>query len=282
MTRANAVRQMRSKRGFRFSRQRLGRLLLAVVGGSVLVFLIAPVLAVIPMSFSSSGILELFPTNPGLVQYRRFFENAEWWSALLLSVQVAAATAVLATVVGVFAALGLSNLSSRARQVVEAMLILPRIVPTIVFAIAAYSVFLRFGLVGSVLGLVLAHSVLALPFVVVLVSSGLRAVDPALAEASQSLGGSPIITFFRVVLPQVRMAVLGGALFAFNISFDEVVVTLFISGARAETLPVKIWNAIQFEVTPILPAISVLVLASTLFLLSLVLVVDRRLLSRPS
>jgi putative spermidine/putrescine transport system permease protein len=282
MTQANAVRQMKSERAFRFPRRRFGRPLLALVGGSVLLFLIAPVLAVIPMSFSSSGILELFPANPSLVQYRRFFENAEWWSALLLSVQVAAATAVLATVIGVLAALGLSQLSSRVRQAVEAVLILPRIVPTIVFAIAAYSVFLRFGLVGNVLGLVLAHSVLALPFVVVLVSSGLRAVDPALAEASQSLGGGPIITFFRIVLPQIRMALLGGALFAFNISFDEVVVTLFISGARAETLPVKIWNAIQFEVTPILPAISVLVLASTILLLSLVLVVDRRLLSRPS
>jgi ABC-type spermidine/putrescine transport system permease subunit II len=273
--RTNRARIRRLQRG-------LGRLLLALSGGSVLLFLIAPVLAVIPMSFSTSGILELFPTNPGLAQYRRFFESTEWWSALLLSVQVATATAVLGTVVGVLAALGLSRLSRRLRQVVEAVLILPRIVPTIVFAVAAYSIFLRYGLVGSVFGLVLAHSVLALPFVVVLVSSALRAVDPALAEASQSLGGGPIITFFRVVFPQIRMAVFGSALFAFNISFDEVVVTLFISGARSETLPVKIWNAIQFEVTPILPAISVLVLASTLLLLSLVLVVDRRSLSRPS
>jgi ABC-type spermidine/putrescine transport system permease subunit II len=268
--------------GSRRLQRSLGRALLALAGGSVLCFLIAPVLAVIPMSFSSSGILELIPSNPSLVQYRRFFESPEWWSALLLSVQVAGATAVLGTVVGVLAALGLSRMPLRARQVIEAVLILPRIVPTIVFAVAAYSIFLRFGLVGSVFGLVLAHSVLALPFVVVLVSSALRAVDPALAEASRSLGGGPIVTFFRIVLPQIRMSVLGGALFAFNISFDEVVVTLFISGARAETLPVKIWNAIQFEVTPILPAISALVLAATLLLLAPMLVIGRRSPSRLS
>lgn len=239
----------------------------AVPGVLVLLFLVAPVLAVIPMSFSSSSVLELVPTAPGWSQYQRFFESADWMRALAMSAQVAVGTMVLATLVGLLAALGLARMERRARAIVEALLILPRIVPTIVFAVAAYSLYLQFGLVGSVAGLVLAHSVLATPFVVVFVGSALRGVDPSLAEASRSLGAGPLTTFVRVVLPQIRLAVAGSALFAFNVSFDEVVVTLFISGLRTKTLPVKVWDAIQYEITPILPAISTLVVLTTLLLL---------------
>jgi ABC-type spermidine/putrescine transport system permease subunit II len=114
---------------------------------------------------------------------------------------------------------------------------------------------------------VLAHSVLATPFVVVFVGSALRGVDASLAEASRSLGAGSVVTFFRVVFPQIRLAVAGSALFAFNVSFDEVVVTLFISGIQTKTLPVKVWDAIQYEITPILPAISSLVVLTTLLLL---------------
>jgi putative spermidine/putrescine transport system permease protein len=256
--------------------ERLGRACLAVAGGAVLLFLVAPVIAVIPMSFSSSGVLDLLPADPGLAQYRRFFADSGWMRALLLSIEVAAGTTVVATILGVLAALGLAQLRSGRRQVLEAVLILPRIVPTIVFAVAAYRVFLQIGLLGSVPGLILAHSVLATPFVVVFVGSALRGIDPSLAEASRSLGGSPFTTFFRVTLPQIRMAIFGGALFAFNISFDEVVVTLFINGSRSQTLPVKIWAAIQYEVTPILPAISTLVIAATLLLLVPTLLIGRR------
>ena len=162
------------------------------------------------------------------------------------------------------------------RSFIEAMLILPRIVPTIVFAVAAYSLYLKLGLVGSVAGLVLAHSVLATPFVVVFVGSALRGLDPSLAEASRSLGAGPVTTFFRVVFPQIRLAVAGSALFAFNVSFDEVVVTLFISGLRTKTLPVKVWDAIQYEISPILPAISTLVVVATLLLLVPMLVATNR------
>jgi putative spermidine/putrescine transport system permease protein len=248
-------------------RRRLASAVAAAPGVLVLLFLVAPVLAVIPMSFSSSSVLELLPSRPGLSQYRRFFESADWMHALSISVQVAFGTMLLATVVGVLAALGLARLAPRARSVLEALLILPRIVPTIVFAVAAYSLYLKLGLVGSVTGLVLAHSVLATPFVVVFVGSALRGVDASLAEASRSLGAGSVVTFFRVVFPQIRLAVAGSALFAFNVSFDEVVVTLFISGIETKTLPVKVWDAIQYEITPILPAISSLVVLTTLLLL---------------
>ena len=247
-----------------------------VLGALVLAFLVVPVLSVIPMSFSSSMVFELIPSEPGFTQYRRFFASPEWMVALGRSVQVALGTTVLATALGTLAALGLSRIRSRWRPVLEAALISSRIVPSIVFAVAAYFLFSQVGLVGTILGLVLAHSVLAFPFVVVLVSTALAGFDRSLEEASRSLGAGPVRTFFRVTFPQIRLAVFGGSLFAFNVSFDEVVVTLFISGVRSKTLPVKVWDAILYEITPILPAISTLIIAASVLLLTPLLLYRRR------
>src|SRR5262245_26268270 len=252
------------------------RAALATAGGSVLAFLVVPVLSVIPMSFSSSMVFELIPSAPGLTQYQRFFSSSEWMLALGRSVQVALGTTVVATILGTLAALGLVRIRSRWRAALEAALISSRIVPSIVFAVAAYFVFSHAGLVGTIAGLVLAHSVLAFPFVVVLVSSALYNFDRSLEEASRSLGAGPIKTFFRVTFPQIRLAIFGGALFAFNVSFDEVVVTLFISGVRSKTLPVKVWDAILYEITPILPAISTLIIAISVLLLTPLLLYRRR------
>ncbi len=141
---------------------------------------------------------------------------------------------------------------------------------------AAYFVFSQVGVVGTLGGLVLAHSVLAFPFVVVLVSSALYGFDRSLEEASRSLGAGPVKTFFRITFPQIRLAVFGGALFAFNVSFDEVVVTLFISGVHSKTLPVKVWDAIIYEITPILPAISALIIAASVLMLTPLLLYRRR------
>lgn len=258
------------------TRAAIGRWALMLPGALVLLFLVAPVIAVIPMSFGTGTNFELLPENPGLGQYRRFFASPDWMDALWVSFQVAVGTTVVSTIVGVLAALGLARLSKRARAPLEAVLILPRIVPTVVFAVAAYSVYLKFGLVGSIAGLVLAHSILATPFVVVFVGSALRSFDWTQVEASRSLGATAGSTFFRIIFPQIRLSILGSALFAFNLSFDEVVVTLFISGIRTKTLPVKVWDAIQYEFAPILPAISTLVIATTLLLLVPILLAGRR------
>ncbi|MBI1894835.1 MAG: ABC transporter permease [Candidatus Rokubacteria bacterium] len=252
------------------------RLALSLMGGSVLAFLLAPILFVIPMSFSSSMVFELIPTQPGLEQYHRFFASSEWMLALFLSFQVAIGAMLVATCLGTLSALGLVRVRHRWRPVIEAFLISPRIVPSIVFAVASYYLYSQVGLVGSVTGLVLAHAVLAFPFVVVLVTSALYSFDRSLEEASKSLGAGPIRTFFRITFPHIRLAVFGGALFAFNVSFDEVVVTLFISGVRTKTLPVKVWDAILYEITPILPAISALIIVASLLMLSPVLFFYRR------
>ena len=256
-------------------RRASARIALATLGGGVLLFLAVPVVSVIPMSFSSSMVFELIPRQPSLIQYRHFFSSPDWMAALGLSAQVALGTTVVATVLGTLAALGLRRVHGPRRAVLEALLIAPRIVPSIVLAVALYFVFSRSGLVGTLSGLVLAHSVLAFPFVVVLVGSALQGLDPALEEASRSLGGNPPRTFFRVTFPQIRLAVLGSALFSFNVSFDEVIVTLFISGIRSKTLPVKVWDAILYEITPILPAISAVIIVASVLLLTPLLLARR-------
>lgn len=247
-----------------------------MAGGSVLAFLIVPVVAVVPMSFSSSMVFELIPSAPSWTQYRRLFGSPEWMAAVLRSVQVATGTMIVATTLGTLAALGLDRLGGRWRGLLEAVLIAPRIVPSIVFAVAAYFVFSQAGLTGTVLGLVLAHTVIALPFVVVLITSALYSLDRRLLDASRSLGAGPATTFRRVTFPHIRLAVFGSALFAFHVSFDEVVVTLFISGVHTKTLPVKVWDAILFEITPILPAISTVIIVSSALLLTPLLLLGRR------
>jgi putative spermidine/putrescine transport system permease protein len=252
----------------RRARHLLARATIALVGGGVLAFLVVPMLTVIPMSFSSSMVFELVPSAPALTQYRQFFASPDWMLALARSAQVALGAMLAATLLGTSAALALRRLRPRTRRTLEALLIAPRIVPSIVFAAAAYYVFAASGLVDTVTGLVLAHTVIALPFVVIVVGGALSGLDRALEEASLSLGAGPATTFLRVTFPQIRLAIFGSALFAFNVSFDEVIVTLFLSGVRVKTLPVKVWDAILYEITPILPAISTIVILASLIVLT--------------
>lgn len=233
---------------------------LAIPAGLVLAFLTLPILAIIPMSFSDSVVFELVPSNPGVSQYLKFFSSPDWMRALANSLQVAFGTMVVATGWGTLTALGLRKLRPRWRPVMEAVFVLPQIVPSIVYAVAAYFVFFQIGMIGSLPGLVLAHSALALPFVVLVVGGAAYALDPALEEASMSLGAGPTRTFYRVTLPHLRGAMLASALFAFQVSFDEVILALFITGAASKTLPVKVWDAMFYEISPILPAISVLII----------------------
>ena len=139
----------------------------------------------------------------------------------------------------------------------------PLIVPGIVVAIGIYYAFSRYGLVGSPVGLVLAHTCLAVPFVVTSVSASLAGIDPRLEQAALSLGATPRATFFQVTLPLIRPGVLVGALFAFITSFDELIVALFISGSGAVTLPRRMWDDLRFQIDPTIAAVSTLTIVLT-------------------
>lgn len=250
--------------------------LLAVHAWLVMGFLVLPVVAVVPMSFNDAAVFEVIPSNPSLEQYRRLFASSDWMEVLWRSVRIALVVMVAATTIGILAASAIARMPARHRAAAEAVFLAPQVVPSVVIAASAYYLFTRFGLVGTMSGIVVMHTVIALPFVVILMGSRLQSLSPDLAQASASLGADPIRTFVRVILPQVGTAIAGSALLAFHASFDEVVLSLFLSGARNKTLPVKLWDAILFEVSPILPAISTVVLLIPLVALLPLLVIPAR------
>jgi len=251
------------------------RLLLAIAGVGTITFLLLPVFAVIPMSFNDSTRFEIVPSNPSLSQYRAFFADERWMVSFWLSVKIAAIVMVSSTVLGTLAALGIRRLPKRLRSLSEAIFMSPQIVPSVVIAASAYFIFVELGMVGTVTGIAVMHAVVALPFVVVMMGTRLQSLSPDLAQASANLGANPFQTFWRVTLPQIGMAMAGSALLAFHVSFDEVILSLFLSGARNKTLPVRLWDSILFEVTPILPAISTVVLIVPIVGVLLLLAVRR-------
>ena len=223
------------------------RSLPATVVGLILLFLVLPIVVVMVVSFSSATYLTFPPPAFGLKWYEAYFSSADWLRPTWLSIWVAAVVVVLSTVLGTLAALGIARLPNGLRVVVAGLVLSPLIVPGIVVAIGIYYAFSRYGLVGSPVGLILAHTCLSVPFVVTSVSASLAGIDPRLGHAALSLGATPRATFFQVTLPLIRPGVLVGALFAFIHSFDELIVALFISGSGAVTLPRRMWNPQTLE-----------------------------------
>ena len=224
------------------------RLLPATVVGLILLFLVLPIVVVMVVSFSSATYLTFPPPAFGLKWYEAYFSSADWLRPTWLSIWVAAVVVVLSTVLGTLAALGITRLPKTLR---------------IVVAIGIYYAFSRYGLVGSPVGLILAHTCLSVPFVVTSVSASLAGIDPRLGHAALSLGATPRATFFQVTLPLIRPGVLVGALFAFIHSFDELIVALFISGSGAVTLPRRMWDDLRFQIDPTIAAVSTLTIVLT-------------------
>ena len=225
----------------------------------------------VPISFSAAPYLTFPPPGWSLQWYARYFGSRAWMRGTWLSFEVALLTMVTATALGTAAAAGLRR-PFRARPLVGLALIAPLVVPVIITAVATYELYARLRLVGTVAGLVLAHTVLALPFVVIVVRAALRGLDPTLELAAQSLGASQWQTFRFVTFPLIRPAMLSAALLAFMASFDEVVIAVFISGARTSTLPKLMWEGIRTEIDPTIAAVStVLIVVTGLILMSIAL-----------
>jgi putative spermidine/putrescine transport system permease protein len=255
----------------------LGRRSPAVValGVAVLAFLALPLLVVLPISFSAAKYLTFPPPGWSTQWYERYFGSREWMSATSRSVEVAVLTTAAATAVGTAAALALRR-SFRGRSLVQLVILAPMVMPVIITAIAVYGLYARLRLVGTLSGLVLAHTVLALPFVVVVVGATLRGFDETLELAAQNLGANRWQTFRRVTLPLIRPGIVSAALLAFITSFDEVVVAIFVSGARAPTLPKQMWDGIRTEIDPTVAAVSTLMIGVTTAAVATIALVRRR------
>ncbi len=241
--------------------------LVAIVAALALVYLALPIFVVIPLSFSSGEYLSFPPPGFSLQWYARFLADPTWTGAALLSLWVALTVMVLAVLLGTPAAVALVRGRIPGAQLINGFILTPVIVPGIIVAIGVYFFYARIGLVGSPLGLILAHTCLAVPFVVINVSATLHGFDERLEHAAMSLGATPWATFRQVTFPLIRPGIFAGAVFAFITSFDELLVALFVSGSTAVTLPRLMWDQMRFNIEPTIAAVSTLLIACTTLLL---------------
>ncbi|MEP9399487.1 ABC transporter permease [Mesorhizobium sp. KR2-14] len=256
--------------------ERLVRTLVVTFAAAVLVFLVAPLFIIVPLSFSNDPFFTLPVQSYSLRWYLDFFGNDRWISGVFNSVVAAVLTTILATTLGTMAALGISRPDFPARRLVMALLISPMIVPVMIVAVGSYLFFGQVGLTNTRTGLVLAHTALATPFVVVTVTATLSTYDTNLTRAALSLGASPLSAFFRVGLPNILPGVVSGGIFAFAISFDEVVVALFMTGAEQRTLPVQMFSGIRDQINPTIMAAATLLLTLSVLLFGVVALLTRR------
>lgn len=247
-----------------------GRLWLYAVAVLVMAFLVAPTLIVIPMSFSDSQYLEFPPREWSLRWYETYFGSVSWMDATATSFQAGFLTMLVATPLGTLAAYGLYVSRFRLAGLVFLILVTPIMVPLILVGIGVFYVYVQIDLVNTLAGLVFAHSVLAIPLVVIVVSAALRSYDLNQERVARSLGASRPRAFLLVTLPQIRFSVITAALLSFLTSFDEVVVAMFISGGNYATLTRNMFNALRDQIDPTIAAIStiMIVVSSTLLVLA--------------
>ena len=254
----------------------LPRLLLGLTCLLIAIWLVAPTLVIIPMSFAGKKSLVFPPQGFSLQWYENFFTNPQWFGSLIVSAKVAVMVAVVATVIGTMAAIGIERLKGQAGGVIRAILITPMIVPGVVLAVGIYAVYLDMRLVGTWTGYVLAHTLLAIPFVVIAVGANLAVFDQRLETAAASLGASRLTTFFTITLPLILPGILSGALFAFVTSFDEVIVSLFITSPELKTLPVQIFSSMTRDADPTVAAVGSLIFLATSLIIGLGLIFGMR------
>jgi putative spermidine/putrescine transport system permease protein len=237
---------------------------LNIVAVAILIFLVLPTFIVLPMSFSSSRFLAFPPPAFSLRWYTDYFGSAEWMLATVVSLRTALATCLLATPIGVAAAYGIYSRPGVFARTTYMLLMTPLMVPHIIVAIGIFFIYARIHANNSLIGLALAHTMLAIPFVLITTLAGLQGFDMTQERAAQSLGFGPIRAFLRVTVPQIRGSIIAGALFAFISSLDEVVVSLFLSGGASSTLPKRMFVALRDEIDPTIAAISSMLVVASL------------------
>lgn len=242
-------------------------IVLWVLVAVILIYLVFPVFIVVPVSFSSAKYLQFPPPGWSLQWYQNYLDRPGWVPATFVSLRVAVITTILATTLGTAASLALVRGRFPGKSAVNSFIVSPLVVPGIIVAIGIYFFYAQVKLVGNPLGLALAHTALALPFVVTNVTATLHGFDERLEYAAMNLGANRWQTFWRVTLPLIRPGVFAGALFAFITSFDELIVALFVSGTGAVTLPRKMWDSLRQEIDPTIAAVSSVLIGVSIVLL---------------
>jgi putative spermidine/putrescine transport system permease protein len=267
----------------RFSRMSVEKGVSTGFAVAVFVFLLAPLIIIVPLSFNAepyftftSKMLTLDPDGFSMRWYRDIIDNPQWLEAIGNSLVIAIASTILATVLGTLAAIGLARSNMPFRDFFMAILISPLVVPVIIAAAGMYFFYSSIGLAQTHWGIILAHTTLGVPFVVITMTATLSGFDRNLIKAASSLGADPITAFFRVTLPLVAPGMISGALFAFAASFDEVVTVLFLGGPDQRTVPRQMWSGIREQLSPTILAVATLLIVFSSLLLLAVEMLRRR------
>nr|WP_245813398.1 ABC transporter permease [Roseovarius marisflavi] len=254
-----------------------------VICGTIFVFLITPILVVMPLSFNAQDfftftpeMLRFDPAGYSLKHYEDFFTSTGWQQALRNSLAIAPMATVLSVGFGTLAAIGLSQPHVPFRRAIMAILISPMIVPLIISAAGMYFFYSRVGLQGTYMGVVLAHAALGIPFVIITVTATLVGFDRSLTRAAANMGADPLTTFFRVQMPLILPGVISGGLFAFITSFDEVVVVLFVGSANQQTLPWRMFTGLREQISPTILAVATILVVISICLLTTLEYLRRR------
>jgi len=250
--------------------------LLYGAGALITFYLVLPSLIVIPVSFSDSIMLQFPPEKYSLRWYRTFLGRPDWTGAFWLSLKIGVGVMLVSTCLGVLASIGLVRGKFPGKGVVRAFLVSPMIVPVVVTALGMYYFYGELKLTGNPWCLLISHTCMAVPIVIIIVSATLQNFNPNLERAAQNLGATPRQAFTKIVLPIIRPGIVTGALFAFILSFDEVVIAAFIGGYRSATLPKKMFENVRDEMDPTVAAISTLLVLISVLLLIVVGYLNRR------
>ena len=253
-----------------------GHIVLGLLMVLVIMLIVLPVVLVVGMSFSNSEMLAFPPRGLSLRHYRTFFEDQSWFQPALLSLKYAVLSTTVKVTLGTLASLALVRGRFRGKRIINLMLLSPMIVTPIIIAVAAYNVYVRFQLVGTTLGVVLAHTVLGIPMVVLVITATLYRFDTNLELAAMSLGANRLTTFWRITFPLIRVGIAVAATFAFIDSFNELIVTNFLVGTRSLTLPVQIYTGLRYTLSPVIASISSLMVGMSLLGLITIGILQRR------
>ena len=247
-----------------------------VLAWSVLLFLLLPITIIIPISLTDQRFLSLPQHSISFQHYATFFTSPRWLDSTGQSLVIAAVSTVLAVAAGTLCAIGCWKISSRLSELVRALMLLPIIVPSIVYALGIFRLWIRLGLLDTYLGVILVHAVTGIPYVVITVSAALAGFDPRLEQAARGMGASLAQTLRWVILPRIMPGVLSGAIFAFVHSWDEAVLILFIASRALFTLPRRMWDGINENLDPVMAVAACVMIALSLLMLGLDLALRRR------
>ena len=244
------------------TKSKIGSYALGGFAGLVFFFLVVPTILVVPMSFTETRYLVFPPEGFSLQWHQQFFTDSRWVEPTLLSLKLASLTTVVSLIIGTMASLALVRGIIPGKRIVHLFFLSPMMIPLIVTAFAVYGVFAQFRLIGTLPGLVIAHTIIGVPYAILVITANLYRFDTSLELAARNLGASAFKTFVHVTLPMIKPGIIAAGVFCFIESLDELVLVLFLVGTTKMTLPLRMFSEIEFRIAPTVAA------ASTVFIIA--------------